>query len=173
VAVSEDDLFAQAMNGVRPMAGKSLPKKAVSNQAPKVHSLAIQTPKQVRSAQHMPSPQHVGEWTLRANGIAADVLKKLACGKPPINQSLDLHGMNREQALINLEATCRSLIESKQRVLRVIHGRGLHSPDGRCIIKRAVYDFLRCGALSGYVLATIPCPKSSGGACLILLRRDK
>jgi len=58
-------------------------------------------------------------------------------------------------------------------VLRVIHGRGLHSPDGRSIIKQAVYDYLRCGSLSDYILAAIPCPKSVGGACLILLRREK
>jgi len=73
----------------------------------------------------------------------------------------------------NEDLFAQAMIAEKKRVLRVIHGRGLHSPDGRSIIKQAVYDYLRCGSLSGYILAAIPCLKSAGGACLILLRRDK
>jgi len=118
--MSDEDLFTQAMAGVRPIKPDAKPKKSIATNIAKVPPLDMHTPKQARSPKHMSSPQEDGAW-----------------------------------------------------VLRVIHGRGLHSPDGRSIIKQAVYDYLRCGSLSGYVLAVIPCPKSAGGACLILLRRDK
>jgi len=171
--MSDEDLFAQAMTGVRPLAADATPKKPIMTNATNVHALDIRLPKPSASPKHMSSPQEDGDWILRANGMGADALKRLALGKPAVSQNLDLHGMTRNQAIMTLEETCQTLIADKKRVLRVIHGRGLHSPEGRGIIKQAVYDYLRCGALSGYVLAAIPCPKSAGGACLILLRRDK
>ncbi|MDQ6990261.1 MAG: Smr/MutS family protein [Mariprofundaceae bacterium] len=170
---SDEDLFAQAMKGVRPQKIDDSLKINTTPPAPKVYELSIQTPKKNRQMKHMSSPQEDGDWMLRSNGIADDVLKKLGMGRPAVDRCIDLHGMTRDDGLINLEEACHDMIADKQRVLRVIHGRGLHSPDGRSVMKHAVYDALRCSALSGYVLAVIPCPKSRGGACLILLRRAK
>jgi len=171
--MSDEDLFEQAMAGVRPRKRDAKPKKIIATNTAKVPRLDMHSPKQARSPKHMSRPQEDRAWVLRANGIGADALKKLALGKPKINHSLDLHGMTRDQAIIALENTYQAIIVERKRVLRVIHGRGLHSPDGRSIIKQAVYDYLRCGSSSGYMLAVIPCLKSAGGACLILLRRDK
>lgn len=170
---SDEDLFAQAMLGVTPRKPDMSPKTNSNPPAPKVYELDIQTPQNRRHVQSMPSPQEDGDWVLRSNGMAEDVLKKLGLGRPPVDQCVDLHGMTRNEALISLEEAFHDVMAHRQRVLRVIHGRGLHSPDGRSVIKQAVYDDLRCSALSGHVLAVIPCPKSRGGACLVLLRRDK
>jgi len=161
------------MKGVRPIKPDTSSKISTTPPSPKVYELAIQAPKKGGHHQAMPSPQEDGAWILRSNGIAEDVLKKLGLGRPAVDQCVDLHGMTRDKALIALEEACDDAISHRQRVLRVIHGRGLHSPDGRSVIKQAVYDNLRCSSLSGHVLAVIPCPKSRGGACLILLRRDK
>ncbi|MDQ6974814.1 MAG: Smr/MutS family protein [Mariprofundaceae bacterium] len=170
---SDEDLFAQAMQGVIPRKPNISPKTTPNPPPPKVYELSIQTPKKHRQMKHMPSPQEDGDWILRSNGITKDVLKKLGLGRPPVDYCIDLHGMSRDEALIALEGACHNVMIHRQRVLRVIHGRGLHSPDGRCMIKQAVYDGLRCSNLSGHVLAVVPCPKSRGGACLVLLRRMK
>jgi len=59
------------------------------------------------------------------------------------------------------------------RALSVVHGRGLHSQDNKPILKQAAYHWLREGPLAHLVLAVIPQPGSGGGACLVLLRRQK
>jgi len=100
-----EDLFAQAMTGVRPRKPDAKPKKIIATNTAKVSPLDMHAPKQARSPKHMSSPQEDGAWVLRANGIGADALKKLALGKPKVNQSLDLHGMTRDQAIIALENT--------------------------------------------------------------------
>jgi len=169
---SDDDLFAQAMAAVRPMREAERiqpPKKS----PPHADQLTLHTPKQPRPLHTMPAPQEMGDWVLRADGTPPDALKKLANGTPAAQHHLDLHGCTHSEALLELEACFHATIQAKGRVLRVIHGRGLHSPRGKPVLKRAVYDWLRCGSMAGYVLAAIPCPDSGGGACLILLRRDK
>jgi len=64
-------------------------------------------------------------------------------------------------------------IQQGMRVLRIIHGRGLHSPDGQGVLKRLTYDYLQHGSIKGFVLAVVACPQGGSGACLVLLRRDK
>ena len=173
MSASDDELFAQAMACVHPMRASDTSRKHEPPKKRKPTQIAVQAPKKVRPIHHMASPHEDGAWVLRANGITPDDLKKLANGSTQTDQSIDLHGETVDAAIIMLEQACQELIAAKGRVLRVIHGRGLHSPNGEPILKQAVYAWLRCGPLSGYILAAIPCPKSSGGACLILFRRDK
>ncbi|MDQ6972394.1 MAG: Smr/MutS family protein, partial [Mariprofundaceae bacterium] len=64
-------------------------------------------------------------------------------------------------------------LEGGWRVVSLVHGRGLHSEDGRPILKEAVYNWLREGPYAGWVLATIPRPGTGGGSALLLLRRRR
>merc|ERR1712032_579854 len=65
---------------------------------------------------------------------------------------LDLHGINVEVAKVCVFAALRDILElpaghtRHQASLRVVVGKGLHSPDGERKIGPAVHDFLR-GAL--------------------------
>lgn len=111
-------------------------------------------------------------WILRTSGVSAVVLRRLASGNPAVDLELDLHGQRREAALQQLQQTIIQACKAHQRVIRIVHGRGLHSSSGP-VIKQAVYQALKEGPHASQVLAVIPDPPSAGGACLILLRRSK
>ncbi len=171
------DLFADAMQQVQPIAktdkitssATAVKKKIKKDVHKRANSPTYHTPTQPKATlQEEASP-----WVLRANGIAPDVLKKLSCGQFPINHSIDLHGMTRDQAISDLERTLQSSLQASDRVLCIIHGRGLHSPDGRAVLKNSVYQWLKAGPMSGFILAVTPAPNTAGGSCLVLLSRDK
>lgn len=164
-------LFVEAMRKVRRSAGtdkvvaaKSKPRPAdiVSARRPAFEPRQLPTHAMVQATDQ--------PGVFRADGVSAERLKRLAAGRPPVEQTFDLHGVTRSEALELLENGFRQAAESRMRVLCIIHGRGLHSP-GRPVLKDAVYHWLRDGPFAAAVLAVIPQPGSGGGACLVLLRR--
>jgi len=172
---NDDDLFAQAMSQVKPLSAtvveNKIAHKTVKKQEKQPKELQIRTKTPISS---MPSPKEGAEaWVLCADGVSKETLKKLANGQPNPAQTVDLHGMSRDEALGTLETALKACQQGGGRVLRAIHGRGLHSQAGKPVLKQSVYQWLRCGSMSGYVLAAVPEAKTAGGACLILLRRDK
>jgi len=170
------DLFAEAMQQVQPIEKKT--KITLSTAVKKklhkdIHQKASRAthhyttlPKTTLQEEHSP-------WILRANGVSSETLKKLSNGQISIDDSIDLHGMTRDKAITTLEHTLQSSLQSSNRVLCIIHGRGLHSADGRAVLKHSVYQWLRSGPMSGHILAVTPAPNTAGGSCLALLRRDK
>jgi len=171
------DLFAEAMQQVQPIEKTDKiisPSTAIKKKVHKdIHQRPI-FPTQSPLRQVNSTLQEAGfPWVLRANGISSDILKKLSCGQFPINHNVDLHGMTRDQALSTLEQALLSSLQASDRVLCIIHGRGLHSPEGRPILKQSVYAWLKKGPMSGHILAVTPTPNTAGGSCLLLLRRDK
>ncbi len=168
----DDKLFAEAMGKVRricpvnkvtPERVKPKPSSAISAQRAQPLTL---------SKTIMSEPRQSEEpWVLRADGISRDRLRNLASGRPPVEQTRDLHGTTRNQALELLEEWFGHALASQLRVLCIIHGRGLHS-EGKAVLKEAVYQWLQSGPFMHSVLAVIPQPGSGGGACLVLLRRN-
>jgi DNA-nicking Smr family endonuclease len=167
----DDKLFAEAMGKVRRItpANKITPEKA----KPQLEAVASAQRAQplMQSKTVISSPRQAEEpWVLSANGISRERLRSLASGRPPVEQTLDLHGATRNEALGLLEEWFAHAIGKQLRVLCIIHGRGLHS-EGKAVLKEAVYLWLRNGPFAHAVLAVIPQPGSGGGACLVLLRR--
>lgn len=166
----EEDLFAEAMGWVRPLAESNK-----INPEPKAKRRAAVRP--ARSARIVePRMGHAPEagdepWRLVASGVSRERLKRLAAGRPPVEATIDLHGETRDAALTLLARHLSDAIGDGRRVLCIIHGRGLHS-DGKPVLKEAVYRWLREGPFASAVLAAIPEPGSGGGACLVLLRRQ-
>ncbi len=107
------------------------------------------------------------EETLLADGVSRERVRRLRAGRPPVEITLDLHGMTREEALDHLAAR----MACGARVFCIIHGRGLHSRDGGPVLKQAVWRWLAEGPLAARVLIATIQPGSAGGACLVLLRR--
>jgi len=171
--VGEEDLFAEAMRKVKPLAGNARTEKR--NNLPKRPRIAS-----IRHANHTPdNTAHPASatlrttdepWVLVADGVSRERLRRLASGRPAAESRIDLHGMNRDEAIAALLQQLGSAIASGMRTLCIIHGRGLHS-QGRPVLKDAVYRWLREGPFAHNILAVIPQPGSGGGACLLLLRR--
>lgn len=168
----DDELFAEAMGKVRRItpANKITPEKL----KPKPEAAAfVQRTQPLMLSKTVTSPPRKAEepWVLIADGVSRERLRSLASGRPPVERTLDLHGTTRNEALGLLEDLFGHAIGQQLRVLCIIHGRGLHSSQGKAVLKEAVYQWLRSGPFAYAVLAVIPQPGSGGGACLVLLRR--
>jgi DNA-nicking Smr family endonuclease len=167
----DDELFAEAMGKVRRMTSvnKIIPEKIKPKPEVAVSIQQAQPLLQLKTI--AASPRQAEEpWVLRADGISRERLRRLAAGRPSIEQTLDLHGVTRNEVPGLLEDLFRCAIRDQLRTLCIIHGRGLHSRD-KPVLKDAVYQWLRRGPFAHSVLAVIPRPGSGGGACLVLLRR--
>ena len=109
------------------------------------------------------------EQTFVRPGLGQDVLSKLRRGRWSVQGELDLHGLTADEsrdtlADFLLEARTRGL-----RCVRVIHGKGLTSPNKEPVLKGKVRKWL---AHWDDVLAYCEAPRHSGGggAVLVLLR---
>lgn len=118
---------------------------------------------------HMPAGGHE-HYTYRADGVQNKVMQKLRRGQVSPEASIDLHGMNRKQALtelMNFIGECRSRRIS---MIHVVHGKGFQSSQGKPVLKPTVALWLQ---QIPEVLAYTPClPKDGGdGALYVLLKK--
>ena len=103
------------------------------------------------------------------DGVAPQTLRKLRRGDPPAQATLDLHGMNRDQARNALSTFLQRALQDGSRCVRIVHGKGISSIDGQPVLKSLVRRWL---TQSGQVLAYIPAHPAEGGdgALLVLLQ---
>jgi DNA-nicking Smr family endonuclease len=109
------------------------------------------------------------EQTFLRRGLRADVLSKLRRGHWSVQSELDLHGLT---SIAARDTLADFLVEARQRgyrCVRVIHGKGLTSPNREPVLKGKVRKWL---AQWGDVLAYTEAPQHAGGsgAVLILVR---
>ena len=107
-------------------------------------------------------------WYLRP-GLGRDVLRKLRRGHWVVQDVVDLHGLNREEARLSLAEFLGRCLKRGLRCVRVVHGKGLRSPGKEPILKGKVQLWL---ARREEVLAFCEAPANQGGsgALLVLLR---
>ena len=107
-------------------------------------------------------------WHLRA-GLGRDVLRKLRRGHWVVQDVVDLHGLNREEARLLLAEFLGSCLKRGLRCIRVVHGKGLRSPGKEPVLKGKVQGWL---LKREEVLAFCEAPANQGGsgALLVLLR---
>jgi DNA-nicking Smr family endonuclease len=102
------------------------------------------------------------------DGVAPQTLRKLRRGDPPPQATLDLHGLNRDQARNALSGFLQDALRQGARCVRVVHGKGLSS-HGQPVLKTLVRRWL---TQSGQVLAYVAAAPADGGdgALLVLLQ---
>ena len=88
---------------------------------------------------------------------------------------IDLHGKTESAAKEALTAFITDSVRKGLRTVLVVHGRGLRSPGGHPVLKRATVNWLSQSALAGYVLAFATARPTDGGAgaTYVLLRRER
>ena len=106
---------------------------------------------------------------LLRRGLGTDILMKLRRGHWAVQAALDLHRMTTDQAH---DALADFLLEARSRGLRcvrVIHGKGLTSPNREPVLKGKVRRWL---SQWDDVLAYCEAPRHAGGsgAVVVLLR---
>jgi DNA-nicking Smr family endonuclease len=87
-------------------------------------------------------------------------------------ESLDLHGRTSDEAQRLVEEFLKESYRQRLVKVRIVHGRGLHSPDGRAVLKDVVMRILKRSPL---VRATgVASPSEGGsGAVWVILQRGK
>jgi DNA-nicking Smr family endonuclease len=103
------------------------------------------------------------------SGLARDVLRKLRRGHWIVQDIVDLHGLNREEARSSLAEFLGRCLKRGLRCVRVVHGKGLRSPGREPVLKGKVQRWL---AQRDEILAFCEAPKNQGGrgALLVLLK---
>jgi len=105
-------------------------------------------------------------------GLSRMVLRKLRRKHLPLEDTLDLHGLNSDEARKLLLEFLHNSTQHGLRHVCVIHGKGWHSDGGEGILKTRTRHWLtQCAE----VLAFCEAPPSAGGggAVLVLLKSGK
>ena len=105
---------------------------------------------------------------LRA-GMPPDVLRRLRRGHWVVQDDLDLHGMTSVEARAATAAFLAECMQRGVRCVRIIHGKGLRSPNRQPVLKRKLGHWL---TLRDDVLAFCEARPVDGGsgAVVVLLR---
>src|SRR5207245_1258574 len=99
------------------------------------------------------------------DGLGRNVLHKLRRGHWVVQDAVDLHGSNRDEARSLLAEFLSDCLKRGLRCVRVIHGKGLRSPKREPVLKGKVRQWL---AQRDEVLAFCQAPTNQGGSGALL-----
>jgi DNA-nicking Smr family endonuclease len=103
------------------------------------------------------------------DGVPRQVLRKLRRGHWVIEDSLDLHGMNRIVAALSVNEFLRLCRLRRLRCIRIVHGKGLGSRNREPVLKGKLRKWLTVrDEVLGFCQA--PAAHGGGGALLVLLK---
>ena len=177
VAPEESELLRAALADVKPLA----PTNRASLIRPKPHPVAAQ---RLRDEQEVlrdtlsdnPAWEQgleTGEELLfRRDGLSQEHIRKLRRGHWKIQDHLDLHGHTVAEARPLTAAFLARAIRNGLRCVRIVHGKGLSSPNREPVLKKKLSGWL---AQRDEVLAYCQAPQAEGGggAVLVLLRGSR
>jgi len=102
-------------------------------------------------------------------GMSREILRRLRRGHWVVQDELDLHGMNSEQARHLLAQFLAACTRRSLRCVRIVHGKGLRSPGREPVLKNKVRHWLvQREAILAFCQA--PTHDGGGGAVLVLLK---
>lgn len=112
------------------------------------------------------------ELSYRRPGIQMQLFKRLRRGQYIVEAELDLHGLTSALARRELTEFLQACRHHNRRCVRIIHGKGRGSREGKPILKNHVNRWLR---LRDEVLAFCSARQVDGGtgAIYVLLRQQK
>ena len=113
--------------------------------------------------------EHEAHQTFLRKGLGLDVLARLRRGQWSVQGELDLHRLTRDEARDALTSFLSEARGYGWRCVRIVHGKGLSSPNREPVLKGKVRSWL---AQRDEVLAYCEAPRHSGGsgAVLVLLK---
>ncbi len=174
IAPEESELLRAALADVKPLA----PTNRASLIRPKPRPVAAQRQRDDQEALLDTLSDHpaweqgleTGEELLfRRDGLSQQHIRKLRRGHWKIQDHLDLHGHTAAEARILTAAFLAHALRNGLRCVRIVHGKGLSSPNREPVLKKKLSGWL---AQRDEVLAYCQAPQTEGGggAVLVLLR---
>ncbi len=117
---------------------------------------------------NLPDTQEYVEWT--NPDYRDDMVSELHGGRYSVQDTLDIHGYTFEEAELEVERFIRESLMRGLHCIKIIHGRGLRSPDGP-VLKKAVVQWLS-RRFRKHVIAFVSARQCDGGlgALYALLR---
>jgi DNA-nicking Smr family endonuclease len=100
---------------------------------------------------------------------ARDVLRKLRRGHWVVEDQIDLHGLNRHDALLLTKEFLEKATKRRLRCVRIVHGKGLGSPNREPVLKGLLRKWLP-QQLEVLAFAQAPTAQGGSGAVLLLLK---
>ncbi|PAS99681.1 MAG: hypothetical protein BSR46_06705 [Candidatus Dactylopiibacterium carminicum] len=169
----EARLLGQALQGVQPIRQTRV---AMKTPKPRPVPLQHQRDEQAALAESIYAPTSLDlhleggdELRYLANGVARNTLRDLRRGRWVVQDAVDLHGCNRDEARELLAACMGQWRKKGIRCVRVIHGKGRGSPGREPILKRLVAGWLMNYAdVMAYCQARLV--DGGAGALIVLLR---
>ena len=99
-------------------------------------------------------------------GLPRALLRDLRCGRWVVQDKLDLHGMNRDEARLAFGSFLHDCQAAGARCARIVHGKGLGSPGREPVLKRLVLGWLM---QRREVLAFCQARAAEGGAGAVIV----
>lgn len=173
---TDEEIFRQAMEGVSPTLWPHFPVRPAPEMRNPVPDGAVQEKQLMEAAvagdpalKAPDHPEYIEGWV----GIASRrFLPGLRDGTYSIQGQLDLHGLGRDEARLAVEEFVRGMSRFRPCCVKIIHGRGINSPNDRAILKESLQRWLSTRRLSKHVVAYASAPLNDGGvgAIYVLLR---
>ena len=171
------DEFRRALAGVKPL--KRAKRVALHSPAPAPVPLQRQRDESAALAESLEGPLSTEEeldadeeLSYLREGLSRQVLKQLRRGHWVIQDGIDLHGMNRDEAGAAVAGFLNECSARGLRCVRIVHGKGLGSRNREPVLKGKLRKWL---PQREDVLAFCQAPANDGGsgALWLLLRATR
>ena len=173
---SDDPAFFKAMNGVKPLDGTGreiLPPTAPGGNPPEAGGNPLQDFIDGKLEFALSFSDEYSEGFVM--GLDSMIMNKLRQGAYSPEASVDLHGLNVQQAFETLRGFFKASWFRGMRCILVVPGRGHNSPDGIGILREKFKSWITQEPFKRVVLAFCTAQKHDGGpgSFYVLLRKYK
>ena len=174
---SDEDAFRLAMDGVVRRTWRHSPVPSPPADFPQPGDPELEDRRLMQAAMDgdpaltvQDHPEYIEGW-VGLGGLR--YLPNLREGLYSIQGQIDLHGMSREEARTAVEDFIIRMSSQRSCCVKVIHGRGINSPNDRAVLKENLSRWLATRRMSRHVVAYASAPFKDGGvgAIYVLLRR--
>jgi DNA-nicking Smr family endonuclease len=174
---SEQEAFCRAMDGVKrsswtpraiaPLPDPIAPPSDNQTEENRLMKNALDGKYAFEACDH---PEYIEAWISVAG---KRFLPNLRNGLYSIQGQIDLHGLNQNEARLEVEQFIVRMACLRSCCVKIIHGRGMNSQQNRAILKEKLQKWLSTRRMSRYVVAYASAPLTDGGvgAVYVLLRR--
>jgi DNA-nicking Smr family endonuclease len=174
---SEEDAFRQAMDGVARRTWRHSPIPSPPAAFPQSGDQELEDRRLMQAAVDgdpalmvQDHPEYIEGW-VGPGGLR--YLPNLREGLYSLQGQIDLHGMSRQEARTAVEDFIVRMSGQRSCCVKIIHGRGINSPNDRAVLKESLSRWLATRRMSRHVVAYASAPFKDGGvgAIYVLLRR--
>src|SRR5581483_2369407 len=178
--LSEDELWTMAVDGATPLQDRSArvkPGPQPLSVAPPALDPDLEAYDELRALVTGEVPFDIADSDEfiegHARGLDPRVVRRLRRGEFAVQAHVDLHGLLKDEAKLELEAFLARSRQLGRRCVLVVHGRGLHSKDQVPVLKEALKRWMHTARFSRHVLGFSTARPHDGGAGAIYVLLKK